>query len=140
MYWIGLQPGDVHLNISSPGWAKHAWSCFFSPWNTGACIFIYNSSRFNAKAMLGVLERCGVTTLCAPPTVWRMLIQEDLASYRGRLKIRELLGAGEPLNPEIIAQVKAAWGITLRGIEAERRKTSQRAESEFFDEDFPELK
>ncbi len=64
--------------------------------------------------MLGVLERCGVTTLCAPPTVWRMLIQEDLASYRGRLKIRELLGAGEPLNPEIIGQVKAAWGITLR--------------------------
>jgi acetyl-CoA synthetase len=114
MYWIGLQPGDVHLNISSPGWAKHAWSCFFSPWNAGACIFIYNYSRFNAKALLGVLERCGVTTLCAPPTVWRMLIQEDLASYRGRLKIRELLGAGEPLNPEVIGQVKAAWGITLR--------------------------
>jgi len=114
MFWIGLQPGDVHLNISSPGWAKHAWSCFFAPWNAGACIFIYNYARFNAKAMLGVLERCGVTTLCAPPTVWRMLIQEDLASYRGRLKIRELLGAGEPLNPEIIGQVKAAWGITLR--------------------------
>jgi acetyl-CoA synthetase len=114
MYWIGLKPGDVHLNISSPGWAKHAWSCFFAPWNAGACIFIYNYARFNAKAMLGVLERCGVTTLCAPPTVWRMLIQEDLASYRGRLKIRELLGAGEPLNPEIIGQVKAAWGITLR--------------------------
>ncbi len=114
MYWIGLQPGDVHLNISSPGWAKHAWSCFFAPWNAGACIFIYNYSRFNAKALLAVLERCGVNTLCAPPTVWRMLIQEDLASYRSRLKIRELLGAGEPLNPEIIEQVKAAWGITLR--------------------------
>ena len=114
MFWIGLQPGDVHLNISSPGWAKHAWSCFFSPWIAGACIFIYNYSRFSAKAMLGVLERCGVTILCAPPTVWRMLIQEDLASYRGRLKIRELLGAGEPLNPEIIEQVRTAWGITLR--------------------------
>ena len=109
MFWIGLRPGDVHLNISSPGWAKHAWSCFFAPWNAGACIFIYNYSRFNAKALLGVLERCGVTTLCAPPTVWRMLIQEDLASYRGRLKIRELLGAGEPLNPEVIGQVKTAW-------------------------------
>ncbi|MHB8666865.1 MAG: AMP-binding protein [Burkholderiales bacterium] len=114
MYWIGLRPGDVHLNISSPGWAKHAWSCFFAPWNAGACIFIYNYARFNAKALLAVLERCGVTTLCAPPTVWRMLIQEDLAGYRGRLKIRELLGAGEPLNPEVIGQVKAAWGITLR--------------------------
>ena len=114
MFWIGLQPGDVHLNISSPGWAKHAWSCFFAPWNAGACIFIYNYSRFNAKALLAVLERCGVSTLCAPPTVWRMLIQEDLSAYRGRLKLRELLGAGEPLNPEIIGQVKNAWGITLR--------------------------
>ena len=114
MFWIGLKPGDIHLNISSPGWAKHAWSCFFAPWNAGACIFLYNYGRFNAKAMLAVLERCGVTTLCAPPTVWRMLIQEDLARYRGRLKIRELVGAGEPLNPEIIEQVKTAWGITLR--------------------------
>ncbi|MEI6219450.1 MAG: AMP-binding protein, partial [bacterium] len=125
MFWIGLQPGDIHLNISSPGWAKHAWSCFFSPWNAGACIFIYNYSRFNAKAMLGVLERCGVTTLCAPPTVWRMLIQEDLASFRGRLKIRELLGAGEPLNPEILEQVKTAWGITLRDGFGQTETTAQ---------------
>ena len=106
MYWIGLRPGDIHLNISSPGWAKHAWSCFFAPWNAGACIFIYNYARFNAKAMLDVVERCRVTTLCAPPTVWRMLIQEDLAAYRGRLALRELIGAGEPLNPEIIDRVK----------------------------------
>ena len=114
MYWIGLRPGDIHLNISSPGWAKHAWSCFFAPWNAGACIFIYNYARFNAKAMLAVLERCGVTTLCAPPTVWRMLIQEDLAAFRGRLALRELIGAGEPLNPEIIDRVQAAWGTTVR--------------------------
>ena len=114
MYWIGLRPGDVHLNISSPGWAKHSWSCFFAPWNAGACVFIYNYARFNAKAMLAVLERCRVTTLCAPPTVWRMLIQEDLAAFRGRLAIRELIGAGEPLNPEIIDRVQAAWGITVR--------------------------
>jgi acetyl-CoA synthetase len=114
MYWIGLRPGDIHLNISSPGWAKHAWSCFFAPWNAGACVFIYNYARFNARAMLTVLERCRVTTLCAPPTVWRMLIQEDLAAFRGRLAIRELIGAGEPLNPEIIDRVQAAWGITLR--------------------------
>jgi acetyl-CoA synthetase len=104
----------VHLNISSPGWAKHAWSCFFAPWNAGACIFIFNYERFNPKAMLAVLERCQVTTMCAPPTVWRMMIREDLASHRDRLKIRELVGAGEPLNPEIIEQVRAALGITLR--------------------------
>jgi len=114
MYWIGLRPGDVHLNISSPGWAKHAWSCFFSPWNAGACVFIYNYARFNAKAMLDVVERCRVTTMCAPPTVWRMLIQEDLAAYRGRLALRELIGVGEPLNPEIVKYVHAAWGITVR--------------------------
>ena len=114
MYWIGLRPGDIHLNISSPGWAKHAWSCFFAPWNAGACVFIYNYARFDAKAMLAVLERCRVTTLCAPPTVWRMLIQEDLAAFRGRLANRELIGAGEPLNPEIIHRVHEAWGITVR--------------------------
>jgi acetyl-CoA synthetase len=114
MYWIGLMPGDLHLNISSPGWAKHSWSCVFAPWNAGACVFIYNSARFNAQGLLAALARCEVTTLCAPPTVWRLLIQQDLAAWRGRLKLRELVGAGEPLNPEIIDQVREAWGITLR--------------------------
>lgn len=125
MFWIGLQPGDIHLNISSPGWAKHAWSCFFAPWNAGACIFIYNYARFNAQAMLGVLERYRVTTMCAPPTVWRMLIQADLAAYKGRLQLRELIGAGEPLNPEIIDQVRNAWGITLRDGFGQTETTAQ---------------
>ena len=114
MYWIGLQPGDLHLNISSPGWAKHAWSCLFAPWNAGACIFIHNVARFSAPALLGTLERYGGTSLCAPPTVWRMLIQEDLASYKARLCLRELVGAGEPLNPEIIEQILHAWDLPLR--------------------------
>ena len=114
MYWIGLRPGDVHLNISSPGWAKHAWSCFFAPWNAGACIFIYNYTRFDAPGLLDALATHRVTSLCAPPTVWRMLIQQDLAAHRDRLHLRELIGAGEPLNPEIIEQVRAAWGLTLR--------------------------
>lgn len=114
MYWIGLQPGDLHLNISSPGWAKHAWSCLFAPWNAGACIFIHNVARFSAQALLGTLEKYRVTSLCAPPTVWRMLIQEDLASYKTRLNLRELVGAGEPLNPEIIEQIQHAWGLPLR--------------------------
>lgn len=114
MYWIGLQPGDLHLNISSPGWAKHAWSCLFAPWNAGACIFIHNVARFSAQALLGALEQYRVTSLCAPPTVWRMLIQEDLASYKSRLNLRELVGAGEPLNPEIIEQIQQAWGLPLR--------------------------
>ena len=114
MYWIGLVPGDLHLNISSPGWAKHSWSCVFAPWNAGACVFIYNSARFNAQGLLAALAGHGVTTLCAPPTVWRLLIQENLGAWRDRLKLREVVGAGEPLNPEIIEQVRAAWGLTLR--------------------------
>ena len=114
MYWIGLKPNDRHMNISSPGWAKHAWSCFFAPWNAGACIFMHNVARFAAQPLLETLARCDVDTLCAPPTVWRMLIQEDLAAWRGKLALREVIGAGEPLNPEIIEQIKASWGLTLR--------------------------
>lgn len=112
MYWIGLRPGDVHWNISSPGWAKHAWSCFFAPWNAGATVFVYNYERFSARACLDTIVRCGVTSLCAPPTVWRMMIKEDLAQWQPPL--RELVGAGEPLNPEVIEQVERAWGIRIR--------------------------
>ena len=112
MYWIGLRPGDVHLAISSPGWAKHAWSCFFAPWIAEATVFVHNYARFDAAALLDQIRRAGVTTFCAPPTVWRMLIQTDLTGGPGAL--RELLGAGEPLNPEVIAQVEQAWGLTIR--------------------------
>jgi len=112
MYWIGLKPGDLHWNISSPGWAKHAWSCFFSPWNAGATVFIFEQARFDPKRTLEALVRCGVTSLCAPPTVWRALMLQDLKAYP--VKLRELLSAGEPLNPEVIEQVRAAWGITIR--------------------------
>ncbi len=125
MYWLGLKPGDVHLNISSPGWAKHAWSCLFAPWNAQACVFIFNQARFNPTALLDTLARCAVSSLCAPPTVWRMLIQQDLAAYRGRLQLRELIGAGEPLNPEVIAQVQAAWGLPIRDGFGQTETTAQ---------------
>ncbi len=123
MYWIGLQPGDVHFNISSPGWAKHAWSSFFAPWNAGAGVFVYNYSRFDAKKVLETVERCRVTSLCAPPTVWRMLIQENLADYR--MSLKELVGAGEPLNPEVIEQVRSAWGLTIRDGYGQTETTAQ---------------
>ncbi|MEO6033383.1 MAG: AMP-binding protein, partial [Burkholderiaceae bacterium] len=112
MYWIGLRPGDIHLNISSPGWAKHAWSCFFAPWNAQACIFIYNYARFDAAALLGVLQSRGVSVMCAPPTVWRMLIQTDLKAWK--VNLREVVGAGEPLNHEVIERVRSGWGLVLR--------------------------
>ena len=111
-FWVAAKPGDVHLNISSPGWAKHAWSCFFAPWIAEATIFVYNYRRFDAAGLLGQIRRAGVNTFCAPPTVWRMLIKADLSGGSGRL--RELMSAGEPLNPEVMDQVRAAWGLTIR--------------------------
>jgi acetyl-CoA synthetase len=123
MYWIGLQPGDVHLNISSPGWAKHAWSCVFAPWNAGATVVVYNYARFDPGALLDAMERVGVTTFCAPPTVWRMITQAELGSHR--LALRECVSAGEPLNPEVIEQIARAWGITVRDGYGQTETTAQ---------------
>ncbi|MFI7102664.1 AMP-binding protein [Streptomyces sp. NPDC050161] len=112
MYWTGLRPGDVHLNISSPGWAKHAWSNLFAPWNAEATVFIHNYTRFDAARLMAEMDRARVTSFCAPPTVWRMLIQADLTALRH--PPREIVAAGEPLNPEIIEQVRTSWGVTIR--------------------------
>jgi acetyl-CoA synthetase len=112
MYWLGVKPGDVHLNLSSPGWAKHAWSSFFAPWNAAATVLAYQYARFDAQALLEQLVNCQVTSFCAPPTVWRMLIQHDLRAWR--VSLREVVSAGEPLNPEVIARVHDAWGLTIR--------------------------
>ena len=113
MYWIGIQPGDVHLNLSSPGWAKHAWSNVFAPWNACATVLVLNYPRFSADSLLAALSGCRVNTFCAPPTVWRMLIQADLAAA-DISALRECVAAGEPLNPEVIEQVRKAWRITVR--------------------------
>ena len=112
MYWIGLAPGDVHLNVAAPGWAKHAWSNFFAPWIAGATIFLYNYARFDAAALMDKMEEEGVTSFCAPPTVWRMLVQADL----GRMKTppKKLVAAGEPLNPELISTISKAWHTDVR--------------------------
>jgi acetyl-CoA synthetase len=123
MYWIGLRPGDVHLNISSPGWAKHAWSCFFAPWNAEATVFVYNYTRFDAPSLLETLRREHVTTFCAPPTVWRMLINAELGDRPASL--RELIGAGEPLNPEVIHQVEKRWGLVIRDGFGQTETTAQ---------------
>jgi acetyl-CoA synthetase len=123
MYWLGLRPGDVHLNLSSPGWAKHAWSSCFAPWNAQACVLSLTYERFEAGAVLDQMARCGVTTFCAPPTVWRLLIQQDLASWH--MRIREACSAGEPLNPEVIERVRAAWGTTIRDGFGQTETTAQ---------------
>ena len=111
--WIGIKKGDVHYNISQPGWAKFAWSSFFAPWSVGATVFaFYQTSRFNAREHLLMLEKYKITTFCAPPTALRMLILEDLKSYA--FSLRECVAAGEPLNPEIIDEWRKGTDLTLR--------------------------
>lgn len=112
MNFLGLRPGDIHLNISCPGWVKHAWSCFFAPWIAEATVFVYNYSRFDAEALLAQLRRAQVSTFCAPRALWRMLIQSDLGGKP--VALREVIGAGEPLNPEVIGQIRRQWGLTIR--------------------------
>jgi acetyl-CoA synthetase len=124
MYWIGLQPGDVHLNLSSPGWAKHAWSNVYAPWNAGATALVLGHERFSAQALLDAIGECRVTSLCAPPTVWRLLIQADLASC-DVTSLRECVAAGEPLNPEVIEQVRRAWNLTVRDGYGQTETTAQ---------------
>ncbi len=111
MFGLGLRPGDAHLNISSPGWAKHAWSSFFAPWNAGATILAL-AKRFEARSTLDDLVAHRVASFCAPPTVWRQLVQLELKQWK--VALREVNSSGEPLNPEVIEQVRRAWGLTLR--------------------------
>ncbi|MER5583466.1 AMP-binding protein [Streptomyces asoensis] len=123
MYWLGLRPGDVHLNISSPGWAKHAWSCLFAPWNAQATVLVVNQPRFAARPLLETMSRCAATSFCAPPTVWRSLIQEDLG--RWPVSLREAVAAGEPLNAEIVHRIRDAWGVTVRDGYGQTETTAQ---------------
>jgi acetyl-CoA synthetase len=112
MYWIGLQPGDVHLNIAAPGWAKHPGSGMFAAFNAEATVVVHRQPRFSAAAALDVMERLGVTTVCAPPTAWRMLIKADLRARS--LQLREAVSAGEPLDPGVVAHVHNEIGVTVR--------------------------
>lgn len=113
MYWLGAKPGDLHYNISAPGWAKYAWSSVFGAWNAEATTFVYNyAGRFNPTEVLQVIQNYDVNTLCAPPTVWRHLLREDLKSFKFSLK--QAVSAGEPLSPEIFHRVRSATGVTIR--------------------------
>lgn len=111
--WIGLKAGDKHYNIAQSGWAKFAWSSVFAPLNMGATIFAYKASgRFLARKQLQIIQDYKITTLCAPPTALRLLIQEKLNDYQ--FSLRECVSAGEPLNAEVIKIWKDGTGIDLR--------------------------
>ncbi len=110
--WLGCKKGDIHYNISSPGWAKFAWSSFFAPWNCGTTIFANQTDSFIAKEQLKAMEEFKITTFCGSPTVIRMLIQEDISKYN--LSLRSCCAAGEPLNPDVIDKWEKATGIAIR--------------------------
>ncbi len=111
--WIGVRSGDLHYNISQPGWAKFAWSSFFAPLTVGATVFAYGyAGRFVAAKHLEEMQDYHVTTFCSAPTVWRMFVLEDLSKYR--FSLREVVSAGEPLNPEVIVAWRMATGLTIR--------------------------
>ncbi len=112
-FWLDLRPDDLHLNLSETGWAKAAWSSFLGPWNMGAALFVQDArGKFNAPETMQLLEDYPITTFCAPPTAYRMLVLEDLSHYRTNL--RHCVGAGEPLNPEVISTWQKGTGHLIR--------------------------
>ena len=111
--WLDLKPDDLHWNLSDTGWGKAAYSSYFGPWLCGTTLFIHHSSGFNPRQTLELLEKYPVTTFCGAPTIYRMLVLEDLGRYQFKA-LRHCTGAGEPLNPEIIGTWKAATGLTIR--------------------------
>lgn len=112
-FWLDLTPADLHWNISDTGWAKAAWSSYFGPWNCGAALFVHHTDRFDPIKTLELLSSYPVTTMCGAPTIYRMLVLQDLKKFRFP-SLRHSVGAGEPLNPEVIDVWKEATGITIR--------------------------
>jgi len=112
-FWLDLKPDDLHWNLSDTGWAKAGWSSFFGPWNCGATVFVHHTSRFDAKKTLALLAHYPITTMCGPPTAYRMFVLEDLFRYTFR-SLRHVVAAGEPLNPEVIDTWKKHTGLTIR--------------------------
>ncbi len=112
-YWLDLAENDLHWNISDTGWAKAAWSSYFGPWSQGAALFVHHASGFDPKRNLEILNDYPITTMCGAPTIYRMLVQQDLSLYEWKT-LRHCVGAGEPLNPEIIDTWREATGITIR--------------------------
>lgn len=112
MYWMGLRPGDVHLNLSSPGWAKHTWASFFAPWNAESCVFVYKSEKLDAKALLAVLQKYPITSLSAPPAVWKRLAREKLEDYETHLS--EAISAGDDFSQEVMDRFAEVWNLQIR--------------------------
>lgn len=111
-YWQNVQEDGLHLTVADTGWAKAVWGKIYGQWIAGCAVFVYDYERFEPRKLLDVLVKYGITSFCAPPTIYRFLIKEDLSKYRFN-KLTYCAIAGEPLNPEVYAQFLKATGIRL---------------------------
>lgn len=112
VFWHNLHRGSIHLTVADTGWAKAAWGKLYGQWFAGATVFVYSHEKFNALKLLKVMEHYKVTSFCAPPTVYRFLIHEDLSQF-DLSSLEHCTTAGEALNPSVFERFKAITGITL---------------------------
>ena len=111
-YWQHVEEGKLHLTMSDSGWAKFAWGKIYGQWICGAVIVAYDNEKFSAKNTLELIQEIKLTTFCAPPTIFRFLIKEDISNYDFS-SIKHCCIAGEPLNPEVFYKFKELTGLTL---------------------------
>ncbi len=112
-YWHNLEPGDLHMAVADTGWAKAAWGKIYGQWMAGATILVYDyRGKFKPASLLRVITEYGVNSFCAPPTVYRHLIQEDLSQYDFS-KLRHCAAAGEPLNESVIRAWQRSTGVNI---------------------------
>jgi acetyl-CoA synthetase len=111
-YWQNVQEGGLHLTVADTGWAKAVWGKIYGQWIAGSAVFVYDYDKFIPHNLLSVIEKYGVTTFCAPPTIYRFFIKEDLTKYNFK-KLKYCVVAGEPLNPEVYNQFYKSTGLKL---------------------------
>ncbi len=111
-YWQRLTEEGLHLTVSESGWAKCGWGKIYGQWICGVAIFVYDMERFVPDRLLRMIEKYKITSFCAPPTIYRFLIKEDLSHY-DLTSIKKASTAGEPLNPEVFSQFKKATGLDI---------------------------
>jgi len=111
-YWHTSRPGDIHLTISDTGWGKALWGKLYGEWMCEATLFVYDFERFDASDILPLFKKHGITTVCAPPTMLRLMIKEDLSKY-DLSGIRHITTAGEALNPEVYLQFEKQTGLRI---------------------------
>ena len=112
VFWHHLHPGSIHLTVADTGWGKAAWGKLYGQWIAGATVFVYDQERFDACRMMEAIERYRITSFCAPPTVYRFMVHEDMSRY-DLSSLEHCTTAGEALNASVFDKFKAATGLSL---------------------------